>query len=56
MSAVLQTREALFEMLARWSEQGWLRELDRSLAQFFAGLDETASPLMLLATALASHR
>tara|TARA_Y100000593_G_scaffold55933_1_gene104503 strand:- start:38 stop:2038 length:2001 start_codon:yes stop_codon:yes gene_type:complete len=56
MSAVLQTREALFEMLARWSEQGWLRELDRSLAQFFAGLDETASPLMLLATALASHQ
>ncbi|VXC59772.1 exonuclease V (RecBCD complex), alpha chain [Pseudomonas sp. 8Z] len=56
MSAALQNREALFDLLKVWSERGWLRELDRSLAQFFAELDETASPLLLLATALASHQ
>ena len=52
----LTSREALFALLASWAEQGWLRELDRSLALFFAELDAQASPLLLLASALASHQ
>ena len=56
MSTPLDSREALFALLATWSERGWLRELDRSLAQFLAELDESASPLLLLAAALASHQ
>ena len=56
MNKVLDSRETLFTLLASWSERGWLRELDRSLAAFFADLDESAAPLLLLATALASHQ
>ncbi|MGP0173494.1 exodeoxyribonuclease V subunit alpha [Pseudomonas sp. NCHU5208] len=56
MNKALDSREALFTLLASWSERGWLRELDRSLAEFFAELDESAAPLLLLATALASHQ
>ncbi|WAJ35743.1 exodeoxyribonuclease V subunit alpha [Pseudomonas sp. GOM7] len=56
MNKALDSREALFTLLASWSERGWLRELDRSLAHFLAELDESASPLLLLAAALASHQ
>ena len=56
MTPMLQDREQLFALLAVWSERGWLRELDRTLASFFAELDEQASPLLLLAAALASHQ
>jgi exodeoxyribonuclease V alpha subunit len=52
----LVSRDALFALLAAWAERGWLRELDRSLALFFAELDPHASPLLLLATALASQQ
>lgn len=56
MTSMLENRAALFELLAAWSERGWLRELDRTLAHFFADLDPQASPLLLLAAALASHQ
>ncbi len=56
MTPMLENRDALFELLAAWSERGWLRELDRTLAHFFAELDPQAPPLLLLAAALASHQ
>nr|WP_312232381.1 exodeoxyribonuclease V subunit alpha [Pseudomonas sp.] len=56
MTPMLENRDALFELLAAWSQRGWLRELDRTLAHFFADLDPQASPLLLLAAALASHQ
>ncbi|WP_212632030.1 exodeoxyribonuclease V subunit alpha [Pseudomonas sp. KB-10] len=49
-------RAELFALLFTWSERGWLRELDRALAQLFAELDPDASPLLLLGAALASHQ
>lgn len=52
----LSSHDGLFEVLKTWAEWGWLRELDRSLAQFFAELDPHAEPLLLLACALASHQ
>ena len=56
MTSMLENRDTLFELLAAWSERDWLRELDRTLAHFFADLDPQASPLLLLAAALASHQ
>ncbi|MCU1719468.1 exodeoxyribonuclease V subunit alpha [Pseudomonas sp. 5P_3.1_Bac2] len=56
MSPYLEQRGALFELLAIWSERGWLREVDRALGQLLAELDPAASPLLLLAAALASHQ
>lgn len=56
MSAIWSDREQLFTLLTSWSDRGWLRELDRSLAEFLAELDAQASPMLLLAAALASHQ
>lgn len=56
MSSILNDRSELIALLAAWSEQGWLRELDLALAQFFAELDPAASPLLILGAALASHQ
>lgn len=56
MSSILNDRSELIALLAAWSERGWLRELDLALAQFFVELDPTASPLLILGTALASHQ
>ena len=47
---------ATLELLANWSDQGWLRPLDLALARFFAELDPQAPPLLLLAAALVSHQ
>ena len=47
MTSMLENRDTLFELLAAWSERDWLRELDRTLAHFFADLDPQASPLLL---------
>lgn len=55
-SLVLRERADLFDLLEAWSERGWLRELDRALARFLAELDPGASPLLILAAALASHQ
>jgi len=56
LAPALRDRADLFCLLSAWSERGWLRELDRSLAQLFAELDPDASPLLLLGAALASHQ
>ncbi|APX95054.1 exodeoxyribonuclease V subunit alpha [Halomonas sp. 1513] len=46
----------MFALLDRWVERGWLRALDRALASFFQREISDASPLLLLAAALASHQ
>ncbi|MDR8017881.1 exodeoxyribonuclease V subunit alpha [Ectopseudomonas guguanensis] len=56
LAPALRDRAELFALLSTWSERGWLRELDRALAQLFAELDPGASPLLLLGAALASHQ
>lgn len=56
LASALRDRAELFALLSIWSERGWLRELDRALAQLFAELDPQASPLLLLGAALASHQ
>lgn len=56
LNPALRDRAELFALLAAWSERGWLRELDRALAQFLAELDPSASPLLILGAALASHQ
>ncbi len=56
LAPALRDRAELLALLSTWSERGWLRELDRALAQLFAELDPDASPLLLLGAALASHQ
>ncbi|MFW3615855.1 exodeoxyribonuclease V subunit alpha [Billgrantia antri] len=48
--------QALFALLDRWVERGWLRALDRALASFLHREVNDAPPLLLLAAALASHQ
>lgn len=48
--------EALFRLLDRWVTRGWLRSLDRAFAAFLQREVRDASPLLLLAAALASHQ
>ncbi|WP_304525031.1 exodeoxyribonuclease V subunit alpha [Halomonas sp. I5-271120] len=55
----LADHAALFALLDRWVERGWLRSLDRAFAAFLHREAKTvseASPLLLLAAALASHQ
>lgn len=52
----LDDRAELLALLDTWVARGWLRDLDRALAALFAELDSNASPLLLLAAALASHQ
>ncbi|MBZ0329648.1 exodeoxyribonuclease V subunit alpha [Halomonas sp. ANAO-440] len=52
----LHDTQALFALLDRWVERGWLRALDRALASFFQREVSDAPPLLLLAAALASHQ
>ncbi len=54
--AALQDHEALFALLDRWVARGWLRALDRALASFLHREVNDATPLLLLAAALASHQ
>ncbi|MGQ4879326.1 exodeoxyribonuclease V subunit alpha [Billgrantia sp. LNSP4103-1] len=54
--AALHDTQALFALLDRWVERGWLRALDRALAGFFQREVSDAPPLLLLAAALASHQ
>ncbi|TDB04269.1 exodeoxyribonuclease V subunit alpha [Halomonas marinisediminis] len=52
----LHDTAALFALLDRWVERGWLRALDRAFADFLAReVAGTPAPL-LLAAALASHQ
>ena len=46
----------LLHTLERWAAHGWLRSLDEALVLFLHELDPAASPLVLLAAALASHQ
>ncbi|MEQ5803032.1 exodeoxyribonuclease V subunit alpha [Halomonas sp. H10-9-1] len=58
----LADHAALFALLDRWVARGWLRSLDRAFAVFLyreakaANEVSEASPLLLLAAALASHQ
>ncbi|GGP26417.1 exodeoxyribonuclease V subunit alpha [Silvimonas amylolytica] len=54
-SAVSIDRATLFEHLAYWTSQGWLRQLDSAFARFLADLDPQASPTVLLAATLLAH-
>ncbi|MFC3285989.1 exodeoxyribonuclease V subunit alpha [Litchfieldella rifensis] len=54
--AALHDIDALFALLDRWVERGWLRALDRALAAFLHREVSDAPPLLLLAAALASHQ
>ncbi|UYG02999.1 exodeoxyribonuclease V subunit alpha [Halomonas sp. LR3S48] len=56
VQAALNDTQALFALLDRWVERGWLRALDRALASFFQREVSDAPPLLLLAAALASHQ
>ncbi|MGP8292413.1 exodeoxyribonuclease V subunit alpha [Vreelandella zhanjiangensis] len=47
---------ALLTLCERWVARGWLRDLDRALVSFFAREAGQVPPLLLLATALASHQ
>ncbi|MGP3788801.1 exodeoxyribonuclease V subunit alpha [Pseudomonas sp. B392_1p] len=48
--------EALLVQLDLWVRRGWLRALDRAFAAFLLEQEPDASPLLLLAAALASHQ
>ncbi|WP_447553543.1 exodeoxyribonuclease V subunit alpha [Vreelandella sp. EE22] len=52
----LTSTPALMTLFERWVARGWLRDLDRALASFFAREASDAPPLLLLAVALASHQ
>ncbi|WP_233869876.1 exodeoxyribonuclease V subunit alpha [Paraburkholderia adhaesiva] len=59
VSEVSETRESTTRMLAlldRWVERGWLRALDAAFARFLWTEAREATPLLLLAAALASHQ
>jgi exodeoxyribonuclease V alpha subunit len=47
---------AMLALLERWTERGWLRELDRTFAAFLAQEVDDAPPLAILGAALASHQ
>lgn len=55
-AGALHDGATLLQLLGTWVERGWLRELDRALAAFFAELEPASPPLALLAAALASHQ
>ncbi len=47
---------SMLHTMERWTSHGWLRSLDEALVLFLHELDPKASPLVLLAAALASHQ
>nr|WP_300315676.1 exodeoxyribonuclease V subunit alpha [Halomonas sp.] len=52
----LSDRGTLLALLDRWVTRGWLKELDRTFAEFLVQECPDASPLLLLAAALTSHQ
>ncbi|MGP9795858.1 exodeoxyribonuclease V subunit alpha [Halomonas sp. 86] len=52
----LNDTDTLMALCERWVARGWLRDLDRALVSFFAREGGQVPPLLLLATALASHQ
>lgn len=47
---------SLLQTVERWTAHGWLRSLDQAFVLFLHELEPSASPLVLLAAALASHQ
>ncbi|SAK87092.1 DNA helicase/exodeoxyribonuclease V, alpha subunit [Caballeronia hypogeia] len=52
----LDTARDAVQLLARWVQRGWLREVDAAFAQFLAREAADASGLLILAAAFASHQ
>ena len=48
--------DAFFELIHTWTDRGWLRPLDQAFVVFLSRQDSSASPLVLLGAALASHQ
>ncbi|MBN3853643.1 exodeoxyribonuclease V subunit alpha [Paraburkholderia sp. Ac-20340] len=55
-TASTSTAAQMLATLERWVERGWLRALDGAFARFLLEEAPEASPLLLLAAALASHQ
>jgi len=55
-AATLDDAPQMLDVLDRWVERGWLRTLDAAFARFLWTEAREASPLLLLAAALASHQ
>nr|WP_298249282.1 exodeoxyribonuclease V subunit alpha [uncultured Halomonas sp.] len=55
-TGALHDTDALFALLDRWVDRGWLRALDRAFAAFLAREVADAPAPLLLAAALASHQ
>lgn len=55
-SPALADQAAMQALLAAWTERGWLRPLDTAFARFLCDESPRASPLLVLAAALASHQ
>ena len=45
-----------FELIHTWTDRGWLRALDKAFVVFLNRQEPSASPLVLLGAALASHQ
>lgn len=56
MNAPPTDASQMLDLLGRWAERGWLRELDRAFAVFLVERAADAHPLLVLAAALASHQ
>lgn len=54
--ACLEDSTTLVNLLEQWADAGWIRRLDVALARFCHQQCPDASPLLLLAAALASHQ
>lgn len=54
--AALEDAGAMLHILEAWRDAGWLQPLDVSFARFLLTEQPHASPLLLLAAALASHQ
>jgi exodeoxyribonuclease V alpha subunit len=55
-TTALDDAPQMLDVLDRWVERGWLRTLDAAFARFLWTETREASPLLLLAAALASHQ
>ncbi|KMQ80561.1 Exodeoxyribonuclease V alpha chain [Candidatus Burkholderia pumila] len=55
-SRALDSAQDAVQLLARWVERGWLREIDAAFGHFLAQEVSDASGLLILASAFASHQ
>src|SRR5690554_7819085 len=56
VAGALSDSDQLIAQLDLWVRRGWLRPLDRAFVGFLREREPQASPLLLLAAALASHQ